>query len=119
MAVVLVTSAIATYARGRGGSPWLWGSVAVGGYVLLVYGLILAAGSGPLSGWRIELLAAGWAWMGLVALYTRYGLGARQLNPGSMWTCTNCKYLNGRHAVICEACQRPYSESAKSRTVGN
>ena len=61
---------IASFARGRGGSPWVWGTLAVFGYVAL---LVVSAITGNRYPFAIWILA--WGWIGLVAVYTRFILG--------------------------------------------
>ncbi len=111
--LVGATSAIAAYARGRGGSPWLWGTITVVGYLGVELGVavmwrFVTGETNPLPG-----LLGSWAWVGAVALYTRFGLGAARPKPWGMWTCPNCKYLNGGYALICEACKQPYADRTK------
>jgi hypothetical protein len=110
--LIAATSAIAAFARGRGGSPWLWGSTAVGGYLLII---LLTGALLRMTGRAqdpILLSIAAWSWIGLVALYTRFGLGAGRAKPGGMWICANCKYLNPHYAVMCEACGQAYGSSS-------
>ena len=110
--MIIVVGAIAGYSRGRGGNPWLWGTIAVSGYVILAYVVPMFVRVDPESDWRLVIFWSGFAWLGGVALCTRYLLGSGRKKPSSMWTCPKCKYLNQRYAVICEACQCPYGESA-------
>lgn len=113
--LIAATTAITAYARGRGGSPWLWGALTVGGYLLALF----VAQFISVLIWRepnpVLAMVVSWGWVGVVALYTRFGLGAGKLKPSGMWTCSNCKYLNAHYAVICEACRQPYAESRKNR----
>jgi hypothetical protein len=51
---------------------------------------------------------APWAWVGLVTLYVRFGLSARRAAPSERWSCPNCRFLNYRYALICEACKQPW-----------
>ena len=106
----LVAGGIAAYARGRGGNPWVWGAVAISGYVFAEYVLPAFIRIDPDSDLRMAFFFGGFAWMGGVALSARYLLGRGRKKASSMWTCPNCKYLNQRYAVICEACQRPYGD---------
>jgi hypothetical protein len=110
--LIIVTGGIAAYARGRGGNPWLWGSIAVAGYVIVEYVLPRAIGVAPESDAALLFLLGGFAWMGVIALCTRFLLGSGRKKPSGLWTCPNSKYLNQRYAVICEACQHPYGEPA-------
>jgi hypothetical protein len=42
--LLVTTGGIAAYARGRGGNPWLWGTISVAGHLLIQFfgGLALA-----------------------------------------------------------------------------
>jgi len=106
--LIVVVSAIANFARGRGGSPVLWGILAVCGYLGFMWGLALALGFAGIRD-SILPLVAGWGWLGAVALWTRFGLGMSKDKPDGMWNCPNCRMLNQHYAVVCEACQTPYS----------
>lgn len=112
--LMIATGGVAAYARGRGGNPWLWGSVAITGYVVVEYILPPIVRVTPESDTALMFLWGGFAWMGVVALCARFVLGSGKKQASSMWTCPNCKYLNQRYAVICEACQRPYGEMPTS-----
>ena len=106
--LAVVVSAIANLARGRGGSPWVWGTIAVVGYLGFMWGLAIAIGMAGSTG-SILPLVAGWAWLGAVALWTRFGLGMKKDKPEGMWNCPNCRMLNQHYAFVCEACQTPYA----------
>jgi hypothetical protein len=99
-------SGIASFARGRGGSPWLWGTVAVLGYVFtLLVGSALTRSQYPFA-----IAVVAWGWIGGVALYTRFMLARGRGGPSGSWTCPECKVLNRSYAVLCEACGEPYVE---------
>lgn len=100
LAIFIVAPALASVARGRGGRPWVWGVAAVAGYILASVLAQVLLGGVPF---------AGWAGVGLVALYVRLFVGRGMPQPQSMWICKNCSYTNGRHAIICEACKAAYS----------
>jgi hypothetical protein len=106
--LIVVVSAIANFARGRGGSPAVWGVIAVVGYLGFIWGLALALGVAGING-SVLPLVAGWGWLGAVALWVRFGLGRGKEKPSGMWNCPNCRMLNQHYAVICEACQTPYA----------
>jgi hypothetical protein len=118
IALIVVTTGIAAYARGRGGSPLLWGILTVAGYIILEIGTaaVIHALKGEPNA-LVSLMLA-WAWVGGIALYTRFGLGAGKTKPGGMWTCPNCKYLNAAYAVICEACKQPYVNPRRNLSEG-
>jgi hypothetical protein len=108
--LILAASGIAAYARGRGGNPWLFGGLAVAGYVLLVDILPIVARLSPDSDNRIWTIAGGVAWVGVIAFCARFLLGSGRKKPSGMWTCPNCKFLNQHYAIMCEACRQPYGE---------
>ena len=115
IALIVTTGGIAAYARGRGGNPWLWGSLSVVGHLLIQFvgGMILGAlGYARNQDTIWILVVVSWVWIGVIALCTRFLLGIRREKPSGMWSCPNCKYLNQHYAVICEACQQPYGKPA-------
>ena len=111
--LIVAAGGIGAYARGRGGNPVAWGSLGIGGYVVIAYlGPVIMASFGrpvdPDS--RIWLILVAAAWVGIVAFCARFLLGSTREKPSGMWSCPNCKYLNQQYAVICEACQQPYAK---------
>jgi hypothetical protein len=64
------------------------------------------------------VMIAAWAWLGAVALYLRFVVGAKMAKPDAKWNCSNCNYLNERSSVICEACQTPYQPKSISASAG-
>jgi hypothetical protein len=109
--LVIAVGGIATLARGRGTSPYLAGGVAVAGYVVLEFGgaFVVPPGDG-----RLVLMVAGWAWVGLVALFVRFVIGAGKPKPDGKWSCANCNYLNNASSIVCEACQQPWKPRAEA-----
>src|ERR1051325_5175099 len=94
---------IASLARGRGGNPLVWGSIAVASFVI-----------GTLAGrqfWAgtVAQVFLPWALVGLVALEVRFILGAGRPKPDSMWSCPDCSMVNESNYVVCQACRRPWS----------
>ena len=113
--LIVATGGIAAFARGRGGNPFVWGSLAVAGYVVINYivPVIMISIGRPLdSDSRIVLFFVAAAWVGVVAFCARFLLGRNREKPSGMWSCPNCKYLNQQFAVICEACKQPYASKA-------
>jgi hypothetical protein len=114
--LMVAAGGIAAYARGRGGNPILWGSLGVGGYVLIEYlgPFIMASLGRPLdSDSRLWLFVVAAAWVGVVAFCARFLLGRSREKPSGMWSCPNCKYLNQQYAVVCEACSQPYGKPSR------
>ena len=115
--LVVAAGGIAAYARGRGGNPYVWGSVGVGGYIVIAYvgPIVLASLGHPLDpDSRLWFFVGAVAWIGIVAFCARFLLGRTREKPSGMWSCPNCKYLNQSYAVMCEACRQPYGKSAPS-----
>ena len=112
--LIAATSGIASFARGRGGNPWVWGAMTVGGYFLVpfVAGFCASAlGANPTylkENAQLLFFISAIAWVAVLAFCARFLLGRKYANPGGMWSCPNCKYLNQAYAVICEACRQPY-----------
>ncbi len=116
--LILAAGGIGAYARGRGGNPIVWGSLGVGGYVVLAYlgPVIMASFAHPVDpNYRLWLVAGGAAWLGIIAFCARFLLGRSLEKPSGMWSCANCKYLNQHYAVICEACKQPYTKSIRTK----
>lgn len=113
--LIAATGGIASLARGRGGNPWVWGSLTAAGYFLvpfLVGFLARLLGANTKSmGEDAQLLffVSSLVWVAGLAFCARFLLGREFRNPGGMWPCPNCRYLNQPYAVICEACRQPYS----------
>ncbi len=108
LVIFAMGSAVAAYARSRGGNPWRWGALAVGGFLainLLLPAVFVPAPDSPLSFW---LFAGSLGWVGVVAFCARFVLGAGAEKPAGMWVCPSCKMLNQHYAVVCDACQTPY-----------
>jgi hypothetical protein len=113
--LIVTTGGIAAYARGRGGSPWLWGSLSVTGHLLIQFMgpfVVVILGLNASENLLLIVGIASWVWVGLIALCARFLLGMGMEKPDGMWSCSNCKYLNQRYAVICEACRTPYAKKA-------
>jgi hypothetical protein len=115
--LIVAAGGIGAYARGRGGNPIVWGSLGVGGYVVIAYlgPVIIASFARPVDpDYRLWLVAGGAAWLGVIAFCARFLLGRTLEKPSGMWSCSNCKYLNQHYAVICEACRQPYAKPTRT-----
>jgi hypothetical protein len=116
--LLLATGGIAAFARGRGGKPWLWGTLTVVGYFLVPAAVAFFAamfGADPTSikeNAQFWFFASAITWVAVLAFCARFLLGRGYAKPGGMWSCKNCKYLNKHYAVICEACREPYASKA-------
>jgi len=116
--LIAATAGIAAFARGRGGKPWLWGTLTVTGYFLVPFFVTLFAvlfGADPKE---VKQDAQFWffisavAWVALLAFCARFLLGRSYAKPDGMWSCSHCKYLNQSYAVVCEACREPYASKS-------
>ena len=118
--LIAAAAGIAAFARGRGGKPWLWGTLTVVGYFVvpfLIRFLVLKLSANPMNMRESDQLLffiSAVSWVAIVAFCARFLLGRGYEKPSGMWSCPNCKYLNKQYAVICEACQLPYGKSAPS-----
>lgn len=115
--LVLTTGGVAAYARARGGSPWIWGSLCIVGYLLIQFGggfLIGVLGYGQDENATVVVVVASWAWIGIIAFCARFLVGASKAKPDGMWSCPHCRYLNQHYAVVCDACQQPYGTKPQS-----
>ena len=113
--LILTTGGIAAYARGRGGNPWVWGTVSVAGHLLIQFlgGFVLSLwGQQNGENALLVVVIVSWVWIGIIAFCARFLLGMNLEKPEGMWSCPGCKYLNQRYAVICEACRQPYGKKA-------
>jgi hypothetical protein len=111
------TGGIAAYARARGGNPYLWGTISVAGFLLVQFlgGVVLGTlGLARDENAQLMVIVLSYAWVGAVALCTRFLIGRGGEKPSGMWSCPNCKYLNQHYAVVCEACKQPYATVAKA-----
>jgi len=109
--LVLALGAIGGFARGRGTSPAIALGAALSGFLLIeVAGRSIVASS---SDAQIAVRLCAWAWVGAVALFVRFIVGAGRPSPKGSWICSNCHYTNGRHAIICEACEQPWTPPAR------
>jgi hypothetical protein len=109
--LIVTTGGIAAYARGRGGNPWLWGTISVAGHLLIQF-LVLALLQEEQRSRRqyghfhrlLRLGRCGRAWHSIFA-------GERPGKAVGHMQLFNCKYLNQHYAVICEACSQPFRRS--------
>ena|SRR5580704_6804504 len=110
--LLIACGGIATFARARGGNPFLRALVAGAGYAAIVWIVPLFVRLPADSNAQIWLLIAAFGWVGAIALVTRFALGSGRKKPSGMWNCPNCRFLNQHYAVVCDACKRPYGEPA-------
>ena len=116
--LIVVTSGIASFARARGGRPWLWGTLTVAGYFLVPFLVVFFArmfGADPKAlreDSQLWFFISAVAWVAVLGFCARFLLGRSYAKPNGMWSCSNCKYLNQPYAVLCEACKQPYTSKA-------
>ena len=113
--LIVVTGGIASFARAHGGKPWLWGTLTVAGYFLVPFLVVFFAamfGAGP-KALRVDsqlwFFVSAAAWVAVLGFCARFLLGRSYAKPDGLWSCSDCKYLNQRYAVICEASKQPYA----------
>jgi hypothetical protein len=112
---------IARMARIRGASPWLFGGLALAGWLTPFFlGNTLAqqlrgSSGGTLMAAEILFYFAPWALLGVVALYVRFIPGRQRPQPFGRWTCPECHWLNAAGALQCDACQAPYSGAVETQ----
>lgn len=113
--LIVATGGIASFARARGGRPWLWGTLTMAGYFLVPFLVVFFAamfGADPKALredsqlWFFVSAVTGVAVLGFCA---RFLLGRNYAKPDGMWSWSNCKYLNQPYAVLSEACKQPYA----------
>lgn len=113
--LIVATGGIASFARARGGRPWLWGTLTMAGYFLVPFLVVFFAamfGADPKALredsqlWFFVAAVTGVAVLGFCA---RFLLGRNYAKPDGMWSWSNCKYLNQPYAVLSEACKQPYA----------
>ncbi len=114
----LVVATVRT-AKGRGSSPWWYGSIALLGFLLLrlgladfLAGLLLDAGGAPSSGTIVALqLTAGivpYVWPVFVYAISGPIPGRSHAQPAGQWTCPECRWLNSAAVFKCDACGHDY-----------
>jgi len=116
--LIVVTGGIASFARARGGKPWLWGTLTVAGYFLVPLLVVFFAamfGADP-KALRVDsplwFFVSAVAWVAVLGFCARFLLGRNYAKPDGMWSCSNGTYLNQRYAVSCEASKQPYASKA-------
>ncbi len=115
---IVVTGGVASFARARGGKPWLWGTLTVAGYFLVPLLVVFFAalfGADPKAlraDSQLWFFVSAVAWVAVPGFCARFLLGRSYAKPDGMWSCSNCKHLNQRYAVLCEASKQPYASKA-------
>ena len=106
---------IGVLATKRGTSPVFWVVAAIIGILLfgyvigpIVVGVDLVRNNVfPNLAVLIPSMLA-WIWVGALAIYVRFGIGAGQPQPRGMWTCPECKTLNQQSSLFCDSCGDPW-----------
>lgn len=118
--LIAAVSAVAALARGRGGKPWVWGTIGVLGYFVVSWGLTVMLQSipslrqsqgGSNFALNVSVTTLPWLWLALVAGYIRFFMGRGMPQPPGKWACENCFYTNSQSSVVCEACKEPWKLS--------
>ena len=114
LCVAMAVGAITSLARGRGGKPIVWGIIAVLGYLFWPFFTAVILAILKVQGSIVPLIVA-WMWLGVLALFLRFGLGTQHAQPDTDWFCANCKTYNKRSAVMCDACKQTWESQQKAR----
>jgi len=113
----LAAGAITAIAKRRGGTEWLWGGASFIGYMAVKIAVAKAGlFSGPAyeeGGINIFQHLSAVAWVAATWMAARFWLGRGKEKPGQKWNCPSCNFLNQEDAVVCEACSKPYQDSAE------
>lgn len=117
--LVLSLVGIVRMARTRGGSSWLFGLLAGVGWfvlgilvanVLALLGFVSPAGNLTFGATLVATVVP-WLWIGLVALYVRFGVGRNLESPSGSWSCPGCRSINQRYALKCDSCGEAFTNS--------
>jgi hypothetical protein len=109
----VATVDIASFARGRGGNPWIWGALSGVGCFLAPFFLTLLATllGGNLNNSRehaqIGFFFLSIAWIAELAFGARFLAGRLFESPGGMGFRPSCRCLNQPFTVMCEASSQP------------
>ena len=96
--LIIAIGTIARIARRRGGYPWLWGGLALGGYLSAAFLFTLL-----LPDLVSVYLLVGWGWVGLMMLAAYLTGGIR--TAGVSWQCHQCGLYNDPSTLICDCGQ--------------
>ena len=116
VAFIATVIGIGALARKRGSSPIVWPLAAAVGAFAIAFIFAPIVNSSVIRNLELPNLTvfiptlAAWSWMGIVAVYVRFGIGVGKPQPQGMWTCPECKSLNQQHALFCDACREPWSD---------
>ena len=106
IALVLASIGIARFTKGRGGSPVVMVTLAVVGFLVISF---LGGAAASSDNARIGVALSAWGWIGAVALFARFVIGADRPSPGVSWICSNCHFTNDHHSNVCAACEQPWA----------
>jgi hypothetical protein len=113
--LIIAVGSIATVSRQRGGNPFLWGPLALGGYFVLKFLMreldLFPVPAGQEGDLNLVRFFIGIGYVCLLYLIVRFGLGRSKTKAGGKWVCPVCKYLNSEIATNCEACGREYKDA--------
>lgn len=116
--LIIGVGSIVTVSRQRGGTPLLWGPLALGGYFGLKYLMrefaLFPVPAGQEGGLNLVRFFISVGYICLLYLIVRFGLGRSKTKPGKKWVCPDCKYLNSEIATNCEACGREYKDAEQA-----
>jgi hypothetical protein len=100
--LIVIVPIIVAIAKGRGASPWLAGSLALGGHFAIPMVVVLLFGQSEST--LLVALVLSYAWLAFLAGYYRFMVGTGRPQPTGMWSCKNCSYTNKEYVLACGAC---------------
>jgi len=91
LALIAAVGGIGTRAKQRRVNEWVAGSLAVGGWVIL-----LVVGNAVFGAGAVILR---WLWVGAVYLFIELAHGAKK--AGDTWRCPECRLYNDPGTLVC------------------
>ena len=110
LVLIVVVPVIVAIAKGRGASPWLAGSLALGGHFVIPILIVVVFGRSEST--LLVAMVLSYAWLAALAGCYRFVVGARRPQPTGMWSCKNCTYTNRDNALACSACGQAWQPPA-------
>ena len=118
--LVATSVSIAGFARARGENALFWGGMCAFGFLLmptLVAFVVVPMFLEPAAARELRpfwFFVSAVVWVTFLVVWIRFLAGRKRVHPKGMWSCPHCNYLNREYALICEACERPYTKSSRT-----
>ena len=118
--IVATSASIGAFARARGENALFWGGLCAFGFVLvpvLLAFVVVPKFVDPAAARELRpfwFFVSGVAWVAFLVFWIRFLVGRKRIHPDGMWSCPRCNYLNREYALICEACELPYTKSSRT-----